>query len=101
MQWRRRPDPRAAQPATDAALVFDDPERRLAMQLTMIPDKSALVSAIRYALTRKEKRLRPFLDLANLERDNNGRTRHARHNPRAENHPLVSPEAGGESAATA
>ena len=90
MQWRRRPDHRAAQPATDAALVFDDPERRLAMQL-----------AIRYALTRKEKRLRPFLDLANLERDNNGRTRHARHNPRAENHPLVSPEAGGESAATA
>ena len=44
-----------------AVPVFDDLERRLAMQLTMISGKPPLAGAIRYGLTLME-RLRPYFD---------------------------------------
>jgi transposase len=54
------PDRRAELRQAHAAPIFDDLDRRLAMQLTTISGKSPLAAAIRYALARME-RLRPYL----------------------------------------
>jgi transposase len=64
------PDKRTAIRQAEAKPAFDGLEAWLNAQLTDIPGKSPLASAIRYALTRMA-RMRPYLDHGILEIDNN------------------------------
>ncbi|MCP4317128.1 MAG: IS66 family transposase [Hyphomicrobiales bacterium] len=70
----RSPEERVAIRQRKAKPIFDDLETWLHAQLPKISGKSPLAKAIRYALTRM-KRLRPYLENAFLELDNNSAER--------------------------
>src|SRR5690606_37135246 len=95
------PDVRVRLRKAQAAPLFDNLERCLAMQLTTISGKSPLAAAIRYALARME-RLRPYLDHGILEFDNNAAERGMRAIALGrKNYLFVGSEAGGKAAAIA
>ena len=95
------PDKRVELRQGRAAPVFDDLEVWLALQLTRISGKSPLAAAIRYGLTRMERR-RPYLDQGILELDNNTAERGMRAIALGrKNYLFVGSEAGGKAAAIA
>ena len=95
------PDDRARIRQDQAAPIFDDLERWLAEQLTMISGKTPLAAAIRYARGRM-RRLRPYLDDGRLALDNNPAERAMRGVALGrKNFMFVGSEAGGHAAAVA
>lgn len=97
----RSPDERAAQRQRHAKAVCDDPQARLAAQLTRIPGKSELAKAIRHAPGRMKK-MRGYPENGFPEPDNKCAGRSIRCvAPGRKNHLLVGSQGGGKAAAFA